>query len=112
MALTSAFVVYAVLWFLVLFLVLPYRMKSQGDAGEVVPGTPASAPANPMMKRKFKIMTRQIIVLKEEIQQKDQALVKEHFDKEKVKHEKELMTRDLATVREKLKVSRGGGAAV
>ncbi|NNK79100.1 MAG: DUF1467 family protein [Litoreibacter sp.] len=55
MALTSAFVVYAVLWFLVLFCVLPYRMKSQGDVGEVVPGTPASAPSDPQMKRKFKI---------------------------------------------------------
>ena len=36
------------------------------------------------MKRKFKIMTRQIIVLKEEIQQKDQSLVKEHFEHMKV----------------------------
>ena len=57
MALTSALVVYAVLWFLVLFCVLPLRMESQGDAGDVVPGTPSSAPANPAMKRKFLITT-------------------------------------------------------
>lgn len=57
MAVTSAIVVFAVLWFLVLFCVLPLRMKSQGDAGEIVPGTPASAPSNPRMRRKFWITT-------------------------------------------------------
>ncbi len=55
MAITSALVVYAVLWFLTLFCILPLRMKSQGDAGDIVPGTPASAPSNPQMRRKFKI---------------------------------------------------------
>lgn len=57
MAITSALVVFAVLWFLVLFVVLPLRMKSQGDAGEVVPGTPESAPSDPQMTRKFLITT-------------------------------------------------------
>ena len=37
------------------------------------------------MKRKFKVMTRQIEQLKEEIQAKDQALVKEHFEHMKVR---------------------------
>ena len=41
------------------------------------------------MKRKFKIMTRQIEQLKEEIQAKDQALVKEHFEHMKVDRERE-----------------------
>merc|ERR1712084_41959 len=36
------------------------------------------------MKRKFKIMYHQIEQLKEEIKEKDQALVKEHFDHNKV----------------------------
>ena len=57
MAVPSALVVFAVLWFLVLFVVLPLRMQSQGDAGDVVPGTPASAPSNPQMRRKFLITT-------------------------------------------------------
>ncbi len=57
MAITSILVVFAVIWFLVLFCVLPLRMKSQGDDGEIVPGTPASAPANPQMRRKFWITT-------------------------------------------------------
>ncbi len=57
MQLTSALVVYAVLWFLTLFCVLPIRHRSQGDAGEVVRGTPASAPAGFVMRRKFLITT-------------------------------------------------------
>lgn len=57
MQVTSALVVYAVLWFLVLFCVLPLRMVSQGDAGEVLKGTMASAPSNPRIKRKFLITT-------------------------------------------------------
>ena len=57
MAITSALVVLAVLWFLTLFCILPLRMESQGDRGDVVPGTPASAPSNPRMRRKFLLTT-------------------------------------------------------
>ncbi|EPX81516.1 DUF1467 family protein [Litoreibacter arenae] len=57
MALTSAIVVFAVTWFLVLFCVLPFGTPSQGEMGEVSPGTPSSAPANARMKRKFLITT-------------------------------------------------------
>lgn len=55
MQVTSALVVYAVLWFLILFIVLPLRMVSQGEAGDVVKGTMASAPSDPKMKRRFLI---------------------------------------------------------
>lgn len=55
MAITSAIVVYAVLWFLVLFCVLPFRSRTQAEAGEVVPGTPSSAPAQEQMGRTFLI---------------------------------------------------------
>ncbi|MEM9432587.1 MAG: DUF1467 family protein [Pseudomonadota bacterium] len=55
MAITSALVVYAVLWFLTLFCVLPIRMRSQSDTGRIEPGTPASAPSDPQMRRKFLI---------------------------------------------------------
>jgi chromosome segregation ATPase len=41
------------------------------------------------MKRKFKIMNHQIDQLKEEIQAKDHALVKEHFEHQKVEKERE-----------------------
>lgn len=57
MALTSMFVVFAVVWFLTLFVVLPLGNRSQGDVGEVEPGTPASAPAEFVMRRKFAITT-------------------------------------------------------
>jgi len=63
MAITSAFVLFAVIWFMVLFVTLPLRLKTQGDVGEVVPGTPAGAPANLNLKRKFRIVTAVSIVL-------------------------------------------------
>lgn len=49
---TSAIVLFAVVWFMVLFVVLPLRNETQGEAGEIVPGTHASAPANFDLKRK------------------------------------------------------------
>ena len=52
MTVSAALVLFAIIWFMTLFVALPIRMKSQGDTGEVVPGTPASAPDNPMLKRK------------------------------------------------------------
>jgi predicted secreted protein len=57
MSITSAIVLYMVIWFLVLFVVLPLRMRSQGDAGEVVPGTPSSAPDDPRIGRKMTVTT-------------------------------------------------------
>ncbi len=57
MGITSALVLFVVIWFMVFFIVLPLRMVTQGDAGEIVPGTHASAPAEPQVKRKAKITT-------------------------------------------------------
>ncbi|WP_296423793.1 DUF1467 family protein [Yoonia sp.] len=53
----SAFVLFAVVWAMVFFVVLPLRMTTQGEAGHVVPGTPSSAPADPQLRRKAKITT-------------------------------------------------------
>ena len=44
MSITSAIVLYAVLWFLTFLMVIPFRLKTQGDLGQVVPGTQAGAP--------------------------------------------------------------------
>lgn len=52
MNLTGGIVLYTVLWFLTLFILLPIGERSQAEAGEVVPGTPASAPAEHQLKRK------------------------------------------------------------
>lgn len=57
MGITSALVLFAVLWFLTFFVVLPLRLQTQGDVGEVVPGTQACAPVNPNLKKKALITT-------------------------------------------------------
>lgn len=46
MSLTGGIIIYATLWFLTLFIVVMVGQRSQQDAGEVVPGTPAGAPAD------------------------------------------------------------------
>ncbi|MFT6774435.1 MAG: putative secreted protein [Paracoccaceae bacterium] len=53
MTITGAIVIYAMAWFMCLFVVLPLKIKSQSEHGDVVPGTPASAPEMPRLKRKF-----------------------------------------------------------
>lgn len=57
MTITAVIVVYAITWFMVFFIVLPLRFVSQGDAGSVVPGTPASAPAQEIVRRKVRTTT-------------------------------------------------------
>lgn len=54
---TSAIVLFAVIWAMTFFIVLPLRMTTQGEAGEVVPGTHSSAPADAQIKRKAIITT-------------------------------------------------------
>lgn len=53
MTITAAIVVFAMIWFLTLFVMLPIGLTTQGEEGDVTPGTPASAPAHPQMRRKF-----------------------------------------------------------
>lgn len=50
---TGAFVLYPILWFLVLFIVLPRGQATQLESGEVVAGTPGGAPAEINIYRKF-----------------------------------------------------------
>ena len=57
MSITSAIVLYAVIWFMVFLIAIPIRLKTQGDLGEVVPGTHAGAPAIHQLKRKAWITT-------------------------------------------------------
>jgi predicted secreted protein len=53
----SGFVLYAFIWFLTFLAVLPVRLSSQADTGEVTPGTPESAPANPQMRLRLIVTT-------------------------------------------------------
>ena len=58
MSIVSALVLLAVVWFMVLFVVLPIRLETQGDVGEKVEGTHAGSPATGFsMKRKIRITT-------------------------------------------------------
>ena len=58
MNVVSALVLFAVIWFLVLFIVLPIRLETQGDVGERVEGTHAGSPSSSFsMKRKLRTAT-------------------------------------------------------
>lgn len=57
MGISGAIVLYAVIWFMTFLTLLPVRMRSQAEAGEVARGTPASAPADPRIGRKAGIAT-------------------------------------------------------
>ena len=52
MTIGAALVLFAVVWFMVLFVILPLRLETQGEKGEVVKGTPASAPESVNLWRK------------------------------------------------------------
>ena len=53
MTISAAFVLFAVIWFLTLFIMLPLKIKTQNDQGTITQGTPASAPINPNVKTKM-----------------------------------------------------------
>ncbi len=57
MGLPLSIAVYFILWWLILFIVLPIGVRDQQEDGEVVPGTPASAPTRPQMLKKALITT-------------------------------------------------------
>ncbi|MDD2870050.1 DUF1467 family protein [Neomegalonema sp.] len=63
MAVTSAIVMFAVIWWLALLCILPFNTRSQEEAGEVVPGTPSSAPENPRIGRTMLWTTGLTVVL-------------------------------------------------
>jgi predicted secreted protein len=52
-----AVAIYVFIWWIVLFAVLPFGVRTQEEEGDVVPGTPASAPAKPRILRIFLINT-------------------------------------------------------
>jgi predicted secreted protein len=44
--------IYFVLWWIVLFAVLPWGVESQEEAGDISPGSDPGAPARPLLLRK------------------------------------------------------------
>ena len=57
MTITASLVLFAVFWFLILFVVLPLNIKTQGEEGKNSYGTPSSAPINANIKRKMIVVT-------------------------------------------------------
>lgn len=45
MAIGSAIAVYFIIWWTLLFAILPFRVRSQQEAGQVTPGSDPGAPA-------------------------------------------------------------------
>ncbi len=52
MGISGALVLYAVIWALTFYCVLPQGIRSQSQSRKVVRGTPASAPSEPRLSRK------------------------------------------------------------
>lgn len=52
MPIPMAIAVYFVMWWIVLFAVLPFGVRSQHEAGDVVPGSEPGAPVAPGLLKK------------------------------------------------------------
>ena len=52
-SIATAFAIYFVLWWVVLFLTLPFGVRSQHEDGESIAGTDPGAPIVPRMGRKL-----------------------------------------------------------
>lgn len=51
MSFSFAIAVYFIIWWTVLFAVLPIGVRTQAEDGTIVPGTPESAPSAPRLLR-------------------------------------------------------------
>jgi predicted secreted protein len=52
MSVTGAIALYFIIWWTVLFAILPFGVRSQAEAGDVIAGTEPGAPVAPRLKRK------------------------------------------------------------
>ena len=57
MPITSAMVLYCVIWAILFYMINPLWQTSQSEDGEVTPGTPASAPVDAMLRKKAILTT-------------------------------------------------------
>jgi predicted secreted protein len=53
MSITTAIAIYFILWWLTLFVVLPWGVRSQHESGEISPGTEPGAPILPRIAVKL-----------------------------------------------------------
>jgi predicted secreted protein len=52
-SLSTSLAIYFIIWWVVLFAVLPWGIRGQHESGDVVPGTDPGAPAIPKLKQKL-----------------------------------------------------------
>jgi len=57
MSVVAAIVLFAIIWFMTFLIVLPIRLKTQGDVGKVTHGTHAGAPEDARIGLRAKIAT-------------------------------------------------------
>ena len=57
MGLTFSLALYFIIWWTVLFAVLPFGVRTQDEDGVVVPGTPGSAPTKPRFQMVLAVTT-------------------------------------------------------
>ena len=53
MSTSLALATYFICWWLALFMVLPWGVRTQEEEGDIVPGSAESAPHNPMLFKKL-----------------------------------------------------------
>jgi predicted secreted protein len=63
MSITAGAVLFVVIWFLTMFVTLPIALRTQGEAGDVVPGTHEGAPANFRLRRTLLIVTAAAVLI-------------------------------------------------
>ncbi|MEP2641323.1 DUF1467 family protein [Roseobacter sp.] len=63
MGITSALVLFAVIWAMTFLVVLPIRVQTQGDLDDILPGTHAGAPEVHNLRKKAWITTGVSVVL-------------------------------------------------
>jgi predicted secreted protein len=63
MTLVTGIATFAIIWWLTLFIVLPFGIVTQEEEGDVEEGTAPSAPARPQIVRKLLITTAASIVI-------------------------------------------------
>lgn len=57
MGIVLTLAIYGIVWWLTLFIVLPFGVKTQQEAGTVYEGTAPSAPARPQIWQKMAVTT-------------------------------------------------------
>jgi predicted secreted protein len=59
----SGLVLFLVIWFMTFLCILPIRVQTQGDLGEIVPGTHAGSPEHHHLRKKMWITTGLSVVI-------------------------------------------------